>query len=569
MRVRERKAGIVSGERQTQQWVIKVDGVDLTSVRSGERLEIGRKPLRPLLSNGIVRLEVPDETRSMSKRHALFSVNESGTATLRDLHSTNGTYVVQEQGGLARLPIDADFVLPSSLVHVQFGDVPVDFMRMDVAQDVQPNESVTDLFDYAANGARQEPDASDMSVDEILDLRAGEPTSMFRAQDVRQQAQQLHVDPLDAVKHDLPADLPDAAIALLQAQQQSVEESLNAAQDMIAASAVDGDVHAPVAEPESRALDVGEVMPSIDVPVVAPAVEDVAVDDLFETGMIQRQDTDAATAAAPLPDAPMTNAPMGVPVDGSGILSTQESPMSEEDVAVSDGPVLAQDWVERRTGPLPVSQEATLAASSVTSSSSSALAPVAAAASEGMTVESASLAVSQQNDMQPQAMAEAANPVPVESVASVSTTSLEDLRGGEPVFTALDDAPQTDDMQVPQDHQAYVQGRGQVSSVSQEETYTPAFEPGSVFERVSKGEFAAQEPVVEVEGLHSDDAKTTTDFSTQFAMARHPELLPFLAMNPSLYDDLYAWLAAQGNQDIDDALSRNSGYDQYRRSVGK
>ena len=66
-----------------------------------------------------------------------------------------------------------------------------------------------------------------------------------------------------------------------------------------------------------------------------------------------------------------------------------------------------------------------------------------------------------------------------------------------------------------------------------------------------------------------DDAKRTDDFTVQFEMARHPELLPFLAMNPSQYDDLYAWLGALGNADIDAALSHNPGYAEYRKAVGK
>ena len=40
-------------------------------------------------------------------------------------------------------------------------------------------------------------------------------------------------------------------------------------------------------------------------------------------------------------------------------------------------------------------------------------------------------------------------------------------------------------------------------------------------------------------------------------------------MNPSLYDDLYAWLGALGNTDIDAALSHNPGYAEYRKAVGK
>ena len=54
-----------------------------------------------------------------------------------------------------------------------------------------------------------------------------------------------------------------------------------------------------------------------------------------------------------------------------------------------------------------------------------------------------------------------------------------------------------------------------------------------MFERVAKGELKAQEPAVEVDGLTSDEAKTTQDFNVQFEVARHPELLAFLAMNPS------------------------------------
>ena len=99
--------------------------------------------------------------------------------------------------------------------------------------------------------------------------------------------------------------------------------------------------------------------------------------------------------------------------------------------------------------------------------------------------------------------------------------------------------------------------------------FKPIFEPGSVFDRVSKGGLAKQEQTIEVDGLTSDDAKRTDDFTMQFQMARHPELLPFLAMNPSLYDDLYAWLGALGNQDIDAALAHNPGYEEYRKAVGK
>ena len=124
--------------------------------------------------------------------------------------------------------------------------------------------------------------------------------------------------------------------------------------------------------------------------------------------------------------------------------------------------------------------------------------------------------------------------------------------------------------QAQQDREAA--GERQAAAVGQtgdEPTYRPAFEPGSVFERVSKGDYGSQEKAIEVDGMSSDDAKRTSDFALQFEMAKHPQLLPFLAMNPALYDDLYAWLSAQGNEDIDAALQGNEGYHEYLNATGK
>ena len=100
-----------------------------------------------------------------------------------------------------------------------------------------------------------------------------------------------------------------------------------------------------------------------------------------------------------------------------------------------------------------------------------------------------------------------------------------------------------------------------------DESYTPAFEPGSVFEKVSKGEFDAQQQIIEIDGYTSQEAEESNDFSRQFEMAQYPELLPYLAANTGLYDDLYAWLAAQGNAEVDSALARNSGYSAYRKAI--
>ena len=75
----------------------------------------------------------------------------------------------------------------------------------------EPQPAVPDLFDYAVGEGRQEPDAADMSVDDILDLRAGEPTSMFQADSVKHRAQEL-----DAAQHQTfePFPFEQAAVPL-------------------------------------------------------------------------------------------------------------------------------------------------------------------------------------------------------------------------------------------------------------------------------------------------------------------------------------------------------------------
>lgn len=121
--------------------------------------------------------------------------------------------------------------------------------------------------------------------------------------------------------------------------------------------------------------------------------------------------------------------------------------------------------------------------------------------------------------------------------------------------------------EIPEEHRRFAQPND--DGADSTGSFRPAFEPGSVFELVSKGRLAAAEPKIEVNGYTSDQAKTTEDYTEQFAIANCEELLPFLAMNPLLYDDLYNWLEDQGKSDIDAALENNEGYKSYRKAVGK
>lgn len=457
-------------QRTAEQWVVKVDGNDLKKLGGGESVEIGRKPLRPLADDGYERLDIIDTEKSMSKRHAVFSVDEKGRAFVRDLSSTNGSYVVSPSGELMRLPAGYDFALPSSPTNMQFGDVRIVFERYqddDSTSDSQP--VVSNLFEYAASAeTTQEPDAAGMSVDDILNLRAGEPTALFNARSVSKrvgflrQAEHQSFAPIRSNEPDY-GELPSVSLV----QPQHEDSSSNEPRDLFADAAAQASMQSqePTAEQIQEQTD-------------RQAREQAEADRLR-----RMQDT--------------------VPVSqlsGGRFDRFQEQDASEYGVVSAD------------------------------------------AAMEGVR-EAVNGEIAETDE--PEAMADG-----IESQENIE--------------------PQTNDDERFRPYAEYAAAEEPAASSLEETTaFTPVFEPGSVFERVAKGDFKEQEQTIEVDGLTSDDAKRTDDFTEQFEMARHPELLPFLAMNPSLYDDLYAWLGALGNQDVDAALSNNEGYAQYRKAVGK
>ena len=442
------------------EWTVKINGVDRISVKPGECVEIGRKPLRPLADDGNTRLDVADQTKSMSKRHAMFTVKSNGTASVRDLGSTNGSYVVRENGDLLRLPANTEFLLPASPMRMQFGDVPADFIRLDDPVAKPIDLKVPDLFGYAVHEAPQEPDAADMSVDDILDLRAGEPTAIFSADNVRRKVDELELGSLNitqpVTKNDEPAIPRDLfADALAQHAEQETERKTQQAMDSVV-------LPKQQTEPESS--------------TVAPASKHSRISGI-------------------------------VPVDAIAHAVVKHSPSTSEP-AVASAAVVESD----------------------------------AAAGASKSAENV-----QSEDTQP----EIAQPATAQSETDQPAA----------------DVP--DDQQPAAETETAQQSVSEASDIYSTSVHTPVFEPGSVFERVAKGELKAQEPAVEVDGLTSDEAKTTQDFNVQFEVARHPELLAFLAMNPYLYDDMYSWLAARGEADIDEALSHNKGYQEYREAVGK
>ena len=491
------------------EWTVKINGVDRISVKPGECVEIGRKPLRPLADDGNTRLDVADQTKSMSKRHAMFTVKSNGTASVRDLGSTNGSYVVRENGDLLRLPANVEFLLPTSPMRMQFGDVPADFIRIDDPVAKPLDLKVPDLFGYAVHEAPQEPDAADMSVDDILDLRAGEPTAIFSADNVRRKVDELELGSLNitqpVTKNDEPAIPRDLfADALAQHAEQETERKNQQAMDSVV-------LPKPQTEPEST--------------TVTPASKHSRISGI-------------------------------VPVDAIAHAVVKHAPSTSEP-AVASVAVVESDVVAG------ASKSAENVQSAPNTDDSQ---PVDAVAqhSEGTQSEAAQSENTQSETAQPTTtQPETAQPATDAPEDQQQPTAEAHQEAATATATSADQqlATETAQQSVSEAYEA--------SDIYSTGVHTPVFEPGSVFERVAKGELKAQEPAVEVDGLTSDEAKTTQDFNVQFEVARHPELLAFLAMNPYLYDDMYSWLAARGEADIDEALSHNKGYQEYREAVGK
>lgn len=493
------------------EWTVKINGVDRISVKPGECVEIGRKPLRPLADDGNTRLDVADQTKSMSKRHAMFTVKSNGTASVRDLGSTNGSYVVRENGDLLRLPANVEFLLPTSPMRMQFGDVPADFIRIDDPVAKPLDLKVPDLFGYAVHEAPQEPDAADMSVDDILDLRAGEPTAIFSADNVRRKVDELELGSLNitqpVTKNDEPAIPRDLfADALAQHAEQETERKNQQAMDSVV-------LPKQQTEPEST--------------TVTPASKHSRISGI-------------------------------VPVDAIAHAVVKHAPSTSEP-AVASAAVVESDVVAG------ASKSAENVQSAPNTDDSQ---PVDAVAqhSEGAQSEAAQSENTQSETAQPTTtQPETAQPATDAPEDQQQPTAEAHQEAATATATSADQQLATETETAQQSvSEAY-----EASDIYSTGVHTPVFEPGSVFERVAKGELKAQEPAVEVDGLTSDEAKTTQDFNVQFEVARHPELLAFLAMNPYLYDDMYSWLAARGEADIDEALSHNKGYQEYREAVGK
>lgn len=650
-----------------EQWTVRVNGVNQATVKPGERIEIGRKPLRPLTDNGVKRVEVEDSTKSMSKRHAIFAVNAQGTPSVRDLGSTNGSYVVRDNGDLLRLPAGTEFLFPSpsASMRMQFGDVPVDFLIID---DDETGESavpvVANLFENSFNNA-SEPDAADMSVDQILDLRAGEPTAMFSADSVATRVSDMNGDALsqlagtdenaaDAVAEpvedaaDVATESAEDADAVEQPAEESAdvaepvenvafseadsindgEEAVDFAEDAIDEQPADDAEYADQPADESAEIVDESVEPSDEQVVDEVPVEEFADEQPAEGAeyveepaesygdapveeTVQQSNQEYAEDAAAEPvetadaddvvteDAPAEefvdeqpaeeasneagNAWGDIMYDQPAEQSSDESLMDwggepqqkEQEPALEWGDEATQEtaaeepsleWGNESDDAAEAQQVQEPAMEWGDEPAQEVIDPTATAEDEPVQeqpVEEAQEVIEQSTETVAEQPAEVVEDQPAQAVEPVEQTAAVAEEETEPETDVIE--------QVAESQQPAAAAAVETADNAQPQSFKPAFEEGSVFDRVSKGEYKMQEQqrAIVVDGLSSDDAKSTQDFAVQFEMARHSELLSFLAMNPYLYDDLYAWLAARGERDIDEALAKNEGYKEYLAAIGR
>ncbi|KAB7790920.1 variant leucine-rich repeat-containing protein [Bifidobacterium leontopitheci] len=612
----------MTGERTQLQWTVRIDGVD-QQVKPGESIEIGRKPLRPLPDDGTRRVEIADGTRSMSKRHATFTVNQSGAGVVRDLGSTNGSYVVRGNGDLMRLPPQTDFLLPTSPMRLQFGDVPADFIR--VERPVSDTFVVPDLFGYALNTVKQEPDVADMSVDDILDLRAGEPTAAISAANVRKRVGELNAAAArqgtggltSAVQPDSAAQTAGAVQSGATVQPDAGAQAVAVAQPGATAQA-DAAVQpdAPV-QPDSAAQTAGGETVSAAVAVQPSAQPSVTAaernpQNAAQPSVVQQS---AAQPAAAQP-AVAQPAPTGASQPSVQAEAGSQSP-SQPAAAQPQTATAAQEppQTAEPAAPvvLPVKTEPSVALNVNGTDAKPAVAlPRDLFADAAAHDEAERAARQQQEDERRAAVAQAdgrgtadtaVSPAADEGTVRQAVQEAAQYAAGVTVVDAMPsgtvpsdtvpsdivqpDTQLREQAEVPQDHERFMphnqtvarddtawqptQADAAEASAPEEDptAFKPAFEPGSVFDLVSKGALNRREQIIEVDGYTSEQAKTTDDYNEQFEIANRRELLPFLAMNTSLYDEMYSWLEAQGNADVDAALENNEGYKDYRKAVGK
>lgn len=641
-----------------QEWQISINGEEITRVRPGETAVIGRKPLRAIPEEkGIRRVDITDVTKSMSKRHVLLKTDFDGNASIEDLGSTNGTFIQQDNGALLRIPFNTPFSFPRMIERVQLGEVPVDFIKVksEISAASPAGQNSDDLFKEVDDDPASIVPQRKMSVDEIMDLRAGEPTSMFAADNVRSAVQEKN--DLAAAAAAAPEFAPVAAeeqanifeselatrpvgvgsvnptVSQMSVPKMTVPE-VNAPEMSTAATASaevnDSEVSVQALQEYAAAetaaeTAVGESVPAESVSAGSVSAGSVQSESLPDAGFsfenaepetVSAENTVSAQSAA---DAENTGDD-GVSVENAAIENAAAAKTSEANAAAVSGAESVSQQAAKQTEEQSSEQEAGQQNAALNDAGASLFDTEWDGTVINDAVNAASNIAAASNTASESALFESEqssqsvlNMQSVQNVHAQNESAQIDESVLFPTFTdpAFDQQPA---QQQSAEHQAQSSSEQKQSEQTQSESvqsetarqsqseeyakkdtslfssgewpvfpdetagdgYTndvlehkPVYEAGSVFDRLQRNEYGKTASVVEEGGYTSDKARTSSDYSEQFAMAQLPSLLPFLAMNPSLYDDLYAWLQAQGNADIDKALTDNAGFRRWAANQGK
>lgn len=173
----------------TDNWLLTVVGTGQKEVfKPGNLVIIGRTPkYLPAPGSSFVRFNIDNPQKSMSKRHISLQIDPN-RATIKDLGSTNGTYLVKKDGALVRLPAGEEFVLDKSPVRLQLGNIGIILEKTADLEGKGDLKKEGDLFAHSPVAPSAFRSVKD--VREAMKEREGEPTFLIDADSVAEKVKE-------------------------------------------------------------------------------------------------------------------------------------------------------------------------------------------------------------------------------------------------------------------------------------------------------------------------------------------------------------------------------------------
>lgn len=177
-------------ESSEHNWLVTVVGTGQKGIFGpGDLVIIGRTPKHlPTPGSSFVRFNIDNPQKSMSKRHVSLQINPNG-ATIKDLGSTNGTYLVKKNGTLVKLPVGEEFLLDKSPVRLQLGDVGI-ILEKTEDRSKEENEGKKDGDLFANSPSSPSAPRSVKDIREAMEEREGEPTFLIDADSVAEKVKE-------------------------------------------------------------------------------------------------------------------------------------------------------------------------------------------------------------------------------------------------------------------------------------------------------------------------------------------------------------------------------------------